>query len=142
MSIIEDASKDVLTGKYFHSYKVNANGFIAVDWQGRILAQVQRGLYIYLVETYDWMVGDVHSTFLVPVVDMAAAHPKPWTFYESAEEMREAYKHGPASAYSFNSHRKCTTANQALMTGGPEKVRRMLNKAKPVVVPPADPSDT
>lgn len=95
----------ILTGKYFHSYATDADGHVLVEWQGRILGPAHRSLYLYLVETYEWGCGDIHSTFLVPAIDMAAADPKPWTFYDTSEEMRDAYEHGPASAYSIKNRR-------------------------------------
>jgi len=60
-----------LIGKWFHSFDSEGE----IKWQGRILAKPDG---MYLVQLYDWMIAPR---------DMAG-----WRFYDTAEEMREAWE--------------------------------------------------
>jgi hypothetical protein len=70
-----------LVGSFFHSDAERG-------WQGCVVAEPAPG--IYLVETFDWVLGmDSTGQMLVRLDDMAG-----WTFYDTAEWMRNAYEHG------------------------------------------------
>ena len=72
--------KPLLVGKYFH-------GFVddRLNWQGQILGYVQDGYF--LVQTYDWIIGDPDTQYLVNITGMAD-----WVFYDSASEMEDEYE--------------------------------------------------
>jgi hypothetical protein len=53
------------------------------DWQGRVISSPLAGYY--LVELFDWVLGEHHAYRLVTIQDMTS-----WTFYATAEQMREA----------------------------------------------------
>jgi len=73
---------DGFVGLFFHS--INTGG--EVEWQGRITRELP-GEH-YLVQLYDWMMGDPSLKRIVPLSDMTA-----WRFYDSADEWRHWYEH-------------------------------------------------
>lgn len=56
-------------------------------WQGCVVAEPAPG--VFLVETFDWLLGAPHDQQLVPLAEMAG-----WTFYDDATWMTNAYDHG------------------------------------------------
>lgn len=72
-------TRDALFKKYFHSH--DADG--AVEWQGQIVAV---GEEFFLIELYDWVVGQPMGKYLISIAKM-----ENWTFYDSIEEMNEVY---------------------------------------------------
>jgi hypothetical protein len=75
-----DLRPDSLVGSYFHSDAKRG-------WQGCIVAEIALG--VYLVETFDWILGSSHTQSLVYVDDMLG-----WSFYDDAEWMNNDYEHG------------------------------------------------
>lgn len=71
-----------LVGSFFHS---NKPGTTVLEWQGRVLEKT--GTDVFLVETYEWVMGEPHDRRLVRLVDMIG-----WTFYETADDMRRGYE--------------------------------------------------
>ena len=53
-----------------------------LHWQGRVLSQPNPGWF--LVQLYDWIVGEPNDIRLVRIEDMAT-----WFFYLNAEDWRE-----------------------------------------------------
>lgn len=53
-------------------------------WQGQVAVEVRNG--VYLVQLYDWLMGERSTQRMVDVDEMCD-----WSFYDSAEEMRFAY---------------------------------------------------
>ena len=72
---MNDCNKTALVGKYFHSFE---GGKLCL--QGRVLSQESDG--IYLVETYDWLVGQTYDMKLVRFEDMIG-----WKFYQTREDL-------------------------------------------------------
>lgn len=80
------ASKEgVVVGRFFHSTHVEG-------WQGRVISEPRPG--VYMIETYDWLGGLVWDETLRPIEQMSG-----WSFYDSAEEMRECYEHQVAAKW-------------------------------------------
>lgn len=73
-----------LVGHFFHSFHTEDDGCKLVNWQGQIIAQVEPG--VYMVETYDWLMGSTYNRLIVPLTDMAD-----WSFYDDDEWMRNTY---------------------------------------------------
>jgi hypothetical protein len=69
-----------LVGSWFHSF--NAEG--EVRWQGCVVADL--GDY-YLVQTYEWFMGDPSFQQLASLSDMAD-----WKFYDTNDEMLDFYE--------------------------------------------------
>ena len=71
-------NNDSLIGKYFHSFTDGK-----LSWQGRITAEPSPGYF--LVQLYDWFCGSPNDKELVTVAQMVG-----WTFYDDADDWREA----------------------------------------------------
>lgn len=71
---------DSLVGSFFLSSA-------QLGWQGCVVAEPSPG--VYLVETFDWVMGASHDQQLVQLDEMVG-----WTFYDSADWMQNAYEHG------------------------------------------------
>jgi len=71
---------DSLVGLYFHSDAERG-------WQGCVIARPEPGFY--LVETFDWIIGQSHSQHLVRIEDMLA-----WQFYDTAKWMNNMHCDG------------------------------------------------
>ena len=67
-------------GLYFHTYKDDK-----LCWQGKVLQQLPNDRYI--VTTFDWVEGAPYLQLTVTANDMLG-----WSFYTSAEAMRDAYE--------------------------------------------------
>ena len=93
---------DPIVGRWFHSFNEAEDGCAVVGWQGQVLSSPRPGLY--LVQTYEWMVGEPSDAVLVEIDEMAG-----WAFYEDADHMRFAYEHGGGKAggsrYHWTAHR-------------------------------------
>jgi hypothetical protein len=76
-----------LIGSWFHSF--NQEG--KFRWQGCVVADL--GNAYVLVQTYDWIMGDKADQYVVSVLSMTD-----WSFYDSNEEMLEAYELSPMRA--------------------------------------------
>ena len=73
-------TKDPLIGRFFHSFTKDRK----VSWQGQVVARVP-DKDLYLVQLFEWLFGEPSAKELVPVEGMLG-----WSFYDSAEEWREA----------------------------------------------------
>jgi hypothetical protein len=73
---------DPLVGRWFHSFTEDAQ----LQWQGQIIAKVEPGYY--LVQTYEWIIGEESTQHLVTIDQM-----KTWLFHPSDEAMRDHYYH-------------------------------------------------
>lgn len=73
-----------MIGKYFHSIDD-----ARINWQGVVIGEPQGGWY--LVQLFEWLMGEESSMRLVKIEDMAG-----WIFYPDVESMRESYAHGEA----------------------------------------------
>lgn len=71
---------DSLVGSFFHSDAERG-------WQGCVVAEPVPG--VYLVETFEWIVGSSYEQELVRIEDMTG-----WAFYDDAEWMNSSYEHG------------------------------------------------
>lgn len=80
--------KSKMIGKFFHSK--NEKGML--KYQGRIIDQPSKDMF--MVEIYDWFMGDKQSEQLVSFIDM-----KNWIFYDSSELMQHSYEHGAAREF-------------------------------------------
>ena len=78
----DQSANDGLVGLFFHSISAGNE----VEWQGRIVKELPSERY--LVQLYDWMLGDPSLKKIVQISEMAA-----WRFYDSAEEWRDWYEH-------------------------------------------------
>jgi hypothetical protein len=65
---------------FFHTFDTNGR----IESQGLIIAEDLFGFY--LVQYFEWIMGEPSSEELIHKNDTAA-----WRWYESAEEMRDAY---------------------------------------------------
>jgi hypothetical protein len=75
-----------LVGSFFHSFEPDVEGQPRrVQWQGVVVAEPHPG--IYLVETFDWLVGASYDQRVVRVEDMLG-----WAFYDDAGWMGNAYE--------------------------------------------------
>lgn len=77
-----------LTGKYFHTQVDRDCGCRCVCWQGTVLRKV--GTDTYLVQLYDWIMGDPSTQILLTLSDFMSQNA---VFYDSAREMTSAYDH-------------------------------------------------
>jgi hypothetical protein len=59
-------------------------------WQGRVVSEVSPGAY--LIETYDWLLGEPYSK---QVVSLGEIMNGAWEFWDTAEEMRDFYERHP-----------------------------------------------
>jgi hypothetical protein len=73
-------NSDPLVGKFFHSFTDDRK----LSWQGTVLKHVRGGFY--LVQLFEWFFGEPSAREVVSLERMAG-----WSFYDTAEEMREAY---------------------------------------------------
>ena len=78
--VAQDLKDDSLVGSYFHSDHKRG-------WQGCVVAEPAPGLF--LIETFEWLVGGSHDQRLVRLDEMAG-----WCFYDYAEWMDNAYETG------------------------------------------------
>jgi hypothetical protein len=74
-----------LVGKYFHSIEADGK---TIKWQGLVKAHVGGPADLYLLQTFEWIMGGDSTQELVPSEKMAG-----WRFYDSSEEMKEYYEH-------------------------------------------------
>ena len=84
LALSAEANPASLVGSYFHSFRGEGESR-DVLWQGCIVAEPQPGLY--LVELFDWLLGDSSNQQLVRVEEMFD-----WHFYDDSEWMRNAYE--------------------------------------------------
>jgi hypothetical protein len=75
MNFISGKTANTLEGKFFHTFKNKQ-----VEWQGYVVSQPQEGYY--LVQLFEWLVGEPSCKKLVPIDAMFD-----WDFYDTAEEM-------------------------------------------------------
>jgi hypothetical protein len=75
---------DPLVGKWFHTWDRKECGCSILQWQGQVTAKADAGHY--LIQLYEFLMGFPTDQHVTPVADMVA-----WTFYDSDEEMRDAY---------------------------------------------------
>jgi hypothetical protein len=68
---------DGLVGCWFHAFSNNE-----IKWQGHIVGEPVPG--IYLVQLFDWFLGDPQFLRLVPLADMMD-----WQFYRNDAEMKD-----------------------------------------------------
>lgn len=82
---------DPLVGRWFHSTvgKCEGCGQDIICWQGQILGLVtdDTGKKFYLVQLYEWLLGEETDQELVSVADVLG-----WKFYASAEAMRSRFE--------------------------------------------------
>jgi hypothetical protein len=71
-------NNDSLIGKYFHSFS-DGN----LSWQGVVTAEPAPGYF--LVQLFDWFVGSPNDKKIIPIAQMIG-----WTFYDDADDWREA----------------------------------------------------
>jgi predicted GIY-YIG superfamily endonuclease len=72
-------SPDSLVGSFFHSGPTPG-------WQGQVVAEPSPG--VYLVETYEWLMGCPYEQRLVTIGRMV---DEEWAFYDDASWMTTAY---------------------------------------------------
>jgi hypothetical protein len=70
-----------LVGLFFHSKDETSK----IKGQGYVDARI--GADLYLVTTFSWFDGSDHNKLLIPLEEMRS-----WTFYATADAMREAYR--------------------------------------------------
>ena len=71
--------KQTIVGQFFHSFP---NGVL--EWQGNIIAEPVPS--IFLVQLYEWFMGEPNGQFLVPLQQMV---DEKWKFYLTAEEWHD-----------------------------------------------------
>lgn len=74
-----------------------------LGWQGCVVAEPAPGLF--LVETFDWLIGTSCDQQLVPIADMSG-----WTFYDTGEWMANAYNSGVGERWKS---RRCQATGDA-----------------------------
>ena len=85
------SGEEALVGKFFHTFKMKEDGTSDyVEYQGVINAYVSDG--IYLVAKFNWILGDSWAESLMSL-DYFANHDA--RFYDTSEEMKNAYDYGP-----------------------------------------------
>ena len=89
-----------LVGQFFHSFHP-ATG--QLEWQGEIIGRPEPG--VYLVELFEWLLGQPSTRHLVKIEDMQS-----WAFYPDREAMLHSFRYGPARAArtAANSGRRAT----------------------------------
>ena len=75
----KNMSTKALEKLWFHSKGEDGS----IHWQGQVLEKVNDD--VYLVQLYDWMLGQSGCMKLVLIKDMSG-----WDFYQSSDHMREA----------------------------------------------------
>lgn len=83
--VLPGADWGSLVGKYFHSF--DTDGY--VRHQGYVVSQLREGAYI--VWLFEWMTGSPASRELFTLSQMVEGR---WHWYETGDDMREAYKYG------------------------------------------------
>lgn len=78
---------DPLVGNCFHSYSADE----VIKWQGVVVARINDDHY--LVQLFDWLVGGPSCARVASLDDMRS-----WKFYETDEDMRDAYNNAPRKA--------------------------------------------
>lgn len=80
---------DPLIGRYFHSFAIreDENGISKrpIQWQGAVLGSPTPGYY--LVELYEWLMGQPNGQCLVKIEQMLD-----WQFYDTPESMQEFWQ--------------------------------------------------
>jgi hypothetical protein len=87
-------ARKTLVGRFFHVFDDPEEGGSGPRWinrQGVVVDDLGEGYY--LVDHFEWISGgsDFYGKVVVHVSRMAEAG---WSFYETAEAMREAYESG------------------------------------------------
>lgn len=82
---------DHLVGQWFHSIKDDK-----LCWQGIVLSSPEPGWY--LVETFEWLVGDSLCRRLVHIEDM-----RDWLFYSNRDWFKFSFEYGAAHGYTRKS---------------------------------------
>jgi hypothetical protein len=80
---------DSLVGSFFLSFEPQQDSSERrrVCWQGVVVAEPHPG--VYLVETFDWVVGSAYTQQLVRIGEMVDGG---WQFFDSAEWMTGHYQ--------------------------------------------------
>jgi hypothetical protein len=78
-------SNDPLVGRWFHSIIIEGDGCRIAQWQGQVVDRVHPNMY--LLQRYEWSLGEASTTTLVPAGDMAG-----WVFYDTHEHMNDEYE--------------------------------------------------
>lgn len=79
-----------LEGKWFHILDEDC---YTVDRQGHVLSYLGDGYYV--IQYYDFLMGAPSNISVVHISEMAEPLHSPskrWVFYETAEDMRDAYE--------------------------------------------------
>jgi hypothetical protein len=84
-------SEPPLVGRYFHIWGDDG----CISRQGRVVAQIDPAHY--LVQLYDWIVGEANTMHVYTLDDMTVGKadraPGAWQFYESHEHWRFWMEH-------------------------------------------------
>jgi hypothetical protein len=83
-----------LVGCFFHQIKDEK-----VGWQGVVVGRPEPGLY--LVQLFEWLMGEPNVRRLVKVEDMAN-----WLFYEDGEQMVHSYDYGVAKRHRHETRKE------------------------------------
>ena len=75
-----------LIGRYFHTLHPDTG---KIHWQGFVVGKPEPG--IYLVQLFEWMIGEPNLMRLVRIEDMLE-----WLFYGDKETMVFSYEYGVA----------------------------------------------
>lgn len=78
-----------LVGKRFHSYHMNGD----VKWQGEVIEKIDAERY--KVVLFSWITRCENGFETVSTSDMSD-----WTYYDTDQEMRDAYDDFPIDPYS------------------------------------------
>lgn len=83
-----------LVGRCFHIFGADKR----VERQGCVVAPVGEGLF--LVQYFEWMMGEANTLEIVQVADMVSRSPSSrgpgyWQFYEDHEHMNHWYENHP-----------------------------------------------
>lgn len=78
----------VLIGQFFHSIGKDTG---KIQWQGCIIGNPEPGWY--LVQLFEWAMGEPNVRRLVRIEDMEG-----WLFYPDGEAMTHSYEYGIARA--------------------------------------------
>jgi hypothetical protein len=81
-----------LVGKFFHSYKKNQ-----IEWQGIVESEASPGQL--LVQLFSWLTGYDTDQHIVPVEKMTK-----WKFYNTADDMQDAYRRSSEIRTKGESH--------------------------------------
>lgn len=75
---------DSLVGSYFHTFTRGEDNKKRFQYQGCVVAEPHPG--VYLVETFDWIVGAASCQYLKRIEDMSE-----WHFYDDDKWMNNYY---------------------------------------------------